>query len=253
MAESPAVEFGEIHTELRRGAKMGAGLQAPPERVRQFFPEALLWRPELVTDESGAATLVFPVADSVTAWRVSAVAGTAAGGLGFGDASFRAFQEFFVEPDLPPVLTQGDRIDLPVAVYNFLDRDQRVVVLLDEEDDWYALEGERRRVVPLGPKEVRSVAFDLTARRAGIHALTVRAWGQAEGSADAVRRAVTVYPDGRERTDVANLRLSGPATLPVEAPPGALPGTARLGIKVYPGMVGSVLDGLEGMMRRPYG
>ncbi len=238
-----------------------ADFEQPPEpavaraastKLREFFPESLLWRPEVVTDERGEAALHFRAADSITTWRVSAIASSPQGRLGFGGASFRAFQKFFVEPDLPPVLTQGDRIGLPVAVYNFLEEEQRVALSL-VQDDWYELAGERDRVVRVGAKQATSVVFDLVARKLGTHPLTVEARGEAEGAADAVRRTVTVWPDGRERTNVINARVSGRTTLSVDIPSGAIPGTARLVCKCYPGIFGSVLDGLEAMLRKPHG
>ncbi len=233
---------------LTQGATTSGGA---PTKLRSHFPEALLWRPEVITDDAGDARLVFPVADSITTWRVFATANTVRGQLGAGTASFRAFQDFFIEPDVPPVLTAGDRMHLPVAVFNYLDREQRVVVSL-EEGDWYELRGERDKLVKLAPKAVSSVTFDVTAKRLGTHALVVAARGEVEG-ADAVRRAVTVWPDGRERTNVLNARVAGKTTLSIEVPQDALPGTAKLVCKCYPGVFGSLLDGLDGMLRKPHG
>src|SRR5207248_364403 len=44
-----------------------AGAGEPP-RVRELFPETLLWRPELVTDDQGRASLDLELADSITTW-----------------------------------------------------------------------------------------------------------------------------------------------------------------------------------------
>src|SRR5574340_798357 len=62
---------------------------AAPLRVRDWFPETLLWRPELITDDQGRATLDLDLADSITTWRLSASAITAAGQLGADQASLR--------------------------------------------------------------------------------------------------------------------------------------------------------------------
>jgi uncharacterized protein YfaS (alpha-2-macroglobulin family) len=189
---------------------------------------------------------------SVTTWRVGATANTMKGQLGFGETTFRAFKEFFVEPDLPPILTQGDRIALPVAVYNFLDREEAVLISL-VPDDWYELSDERARRLRIPAKSAASVTFDLRARLLGTHALLIEARGEGNDSTDAVRRAVTVWPDGRERKNVINARVSGRTTLSIEPPVGAIPGSARLVCKCYPGVFGSMLDGLEAMLRKPHG
>ena len=54
-------------------------VSAPPARVREWFPETLLWRPELVTDDNGRASLTIDLADSITTWRLSASAISAEG------------------------------------------------------------------------------------------------------------------------------------------------------------------------------
>ena len=41
------------------------------------------------------------------------------GCAGTGTASLKVFQDFFVDLDLPVRLTQGDRVSLPVAIYNY--------------------------------------------------------------------------------------------------------------------------------------
>lgn len=250
----PAAEHSlrrEAEAPLAEPVAARSGAPAP-NRLREFFPEVLFWNPEVVTDDEGTATLHFPAADSITTWGIAATANTRDGRLGFGGSSFRVFKEFFVEPDLPPVLTEGDRISLPVAVYNFLDREQRVWISL-VPDEWYELSDERARTVRVPAKGAASVAFDLVARRSGTHALHVEARGEEKTAVDAIRRAVTVWPDGRERTHVINARVSGRTTLSIEVPSEALPGSARLVCKCYPGVFGTMLEGLEGMLRKPHG
>ena len=47
------------------------------------------------------------------------MASTLHGALGSGTSSLKVFQDFFVDLDLPVTLTQGDRVSIPVAVYNY--------------------------------------------------------------------------------------------------------------------------------------
>src|SRR5260370_376864 len=87
-------------------------------RVRSYFPEALYINPEIITDKDGVASITIPLADSITTWRMAMMASTPPGPLGGGTASMKEFQDFFVDLDLPVTLTQGDRVSIPVAVYN---------------------------------------------------------------------------------------------------------------------------------------
>ena len=112
MAAEMAKQNGELPA-----AKSEAQV-AEPVRVREWFPETLLWRPELITDDQGQATLDLDLADSITTWRLSASAVTADGQLDAGQTSLRVFQPFFVELNLPVALTRGDEVTVPVVVYN---------------------------------------------------------------------------------------------------------------------------------------
>jgi hypothetical protein len=92
---------------------------ATAPHVRSYFPEALYINPEIITDGNGFASITVPLADSITTWRMAMLASTEHGALGTGTSSLKVFQDFFVDLDLPVTLTQGDRVSIPVAVYNY--------------------------------------------------------------------------------------------------------------------------------------
>lgn len=47
------------------------------------------------------------------------LASTKSGALGSSTSSLNVFQDFFADLDLPVKLTQGDRVSIPVAIYNY--------------------------------------------------------------------------------------------------------------------------------------
>jgi len=57
---------------------------------------------------------LFPLADSITTWRMAMLASTQTGALGTGTSELKVFQDFFVDLDLPETLTQGDMVSIPV-------------------------------------------------------------------------------------------------------------------------------------------
>src|SRR5207302_5938566 len=87
--------------------------------VRSYFPEALYINPEVLTNGDGRASITIPLADSITTWRMAMLASTQTGALGTGTSELKVFQDFFVDLDLPAILTQGDMVSIPVAVYNY--------------------------------------------------------------------------------------------------------------------------------------
>ena len=223
---------------------------AEPPRVRDWFPETLLWRPELITDEQGRATLDLDLADSITTWRLSASAVTADGQLGADQASIRVFQPFFVDLNLPVALTRGDEVTVPVVVYNYLDRPQTVELKLTD-GSWFKRLGKAAEKIELAAGEVRNVGYRLRAQKAGRFELEVSARGS--GVADAVRRPIEVLPDGRLVERVFNGTLQQPADIACSAPPQAIEGSVKAIVKIYPSSFSQVVEGLDAIFQRPYG
>jgi hypothetical protein len=230
------------------GEAAGAGPPAP--RVREDFPETLLWQPELITDDHGRATLSVPLADSITNWKTNVEAVSADGMLGGTEMNIMAFQDFFVDVDLPTSLTQNDEVSIPVACYNYLKEPQSVELAL-ETADWCAVQGRPVRVVSLDPQEVRSVLFRIKALDVGPHEMTVMARGRK--LSDAVRRRIEVRPDGTEVEKLHSGTLAEAVEHTFVIPPEAIPGSHSLLLKVYPSTFSEVVEGLEGIFQKPFG
>jgi hypothetical protein len=241
----------------KRGGEGGKG-QGGEVRVRQWFPETLFVENFLVTDEQGKASLDIPLADSITTWRLSAIASDRKGNIGGKDAPITVFQDFFVDVDFPVFLTRNDTVEFPVAVYNYLDREQVIEVRVDPAD-WFQLLGKDRASLKLAAGQVSSVRFPVKVTRVGHHALTV--YGNTVGSqnADAVRRVVQVRPDGKEvvRTQSGRFRPGDgngePVTFDLAVPPETIEGSAGVVVQVLPGLTSHVVQGMDSMLRLPGG
>ncbi|HIE53016.1 MAG TPA: hypothetical protein EYP85_14795, partial [Armatimonadetes bacterium] len=226
--------------------------QPEPPRVRQFFPETLFNAPALITDSYGRATVDIPLADSITTWRLTALASSLQGQLGSVAHPLRVFQDFFLDLDLPVALTQGDEVSIPVAVYNYLPTEQTVRVELREgAEGWFKLLGPAEQTLTIGPEEVKAVFFRLQAQQLGKHRLTVYGYGSQHS--DAVSRAVEVVPDGRLVEETINDWLAGEVAKTVTVPPEAIEGAGTVLVKIYPGVFSQVVEGLDKILRMPYG
>jgi alpha-2-macroglobulin-like protein len=219
-------------------------------RVRQWFPETLLWRPELITDDRGRASLDVDLADSITTWRLSASAVTAEGELGAEQSSIRVFQPFFVDLNLPVALTRGDEVTVPAVVYNYLDKSQTVELKLADAD-WFERPEESTKTLTLAAGEVASVGFRLKVAKVGRHQLQVDA--RAGEAADSIRRDIEVVPDGRPVEQVTSGTLQQPAEVELSVPSAAVEGSPRAIVKLYPSTFSQVVEGLDAIFQRPYG
>jgi uncharacterized protein YfaS (alpha-2-macroglobulin family) len=241
---APAAESAAsaVETTATRG-------QEPP-RLRQYFPETLYWMPELETDAEGRVQVQAPIADSITTWRISVLASDQAGNLGSAQSELRVFQEFFVEPDLPRFLTAGDEIAVPVSIFNYLDAPQSIALDVTP-GDWFELTGATPPTVEVSANEVSVVYVPIRVLRSGAFQFQITATGSQ--FSDAVVRAVDVLPDGQQIFDSVGGKLEAAQSFAVGVPDIAIPGTARMTVRVYPGVVSQVLEGLEGLLQTPYG
>jgi anti-sigma factor RsiW len=228
------------------------GEPAPPAgpeepRIRSRFPETLYWNPEAITDERGVARLTLPAADSITTWKLAVSAIDAKGRLGAATRDLVVFQEFFADLDLPLVLTEGDEVTVPVALYNYLKTDQEVRVVL-EPADWYETPV-REKSARLAPDGVGSVQFRIKALRHGWHKLTAKAYGT--GGSDAIERVIEVIPDGMPVESSRSDRFTRKGTSTFVVPPEAIAPQAWL--KIFPSTFSEILTGLDSLVRLPYG
>ena len=246
---SGTISLGSLGTIGRGGAAL-------PGRVRSRFPETLLWQPELITDAAGRATLDVDLADSITTWRLLATGSTRGGLLGRSAMTLKVFQDFFVDLDLPVALTQGDRVSVPVTVYNYLARAQTITLRLQPEA-WFSAAGATRQSITLGPSQVGVRYFPIVAHKVGRQDLTVSASAAGASGvrsmADAVRRTLQVEPDGVQHA-VSHGGPLRPATVPfhdLELPAAAIDGTRRVELAIYAGPLSQTQEGLAGMLRMP--
>ncbi len=223
---------------------------SPSIRVREWFPETLLWRPELITDDQGRVSIDVDLADSITTWRLTSSAVSADGRLGGGQSSIRVFQPFFVDLNLPVAMTRGDEAAVPVVVYNYLDRSQIIELSLTDAPWFERLEAAEKRI-ELPPGGVKSVDYRLRVKKVGHHELQVTARG--EGVADAVKRRIEVVPSGRRIARAFNGTLERPAEIRFHVPENAVEGSVKGVLKIYPSTFSQLVEGLEGIFRRPFG
>ena len=240
---------GRMDRSLRRKA---AGIKRRTVRVRRHFPETMYVHPELVTDEKGVATLTVPLADSITSWRVSALASAADGKIGYANKPLKVFQDFFVDLDMPVALVRGDEATVPVAVYNYLSTPQIVRLELKREP-WYELLGPSTMALRLPADGVDGAEVRLRVLKPGKHRLSL----QADGTklSDALARRLMVSEAGQERSDVASgtLEPNVAVQVTVRMPEAAVKGSSRLLVKLFPSILSSALEGLEGTLRQPHG
>jgi len=228
--------------------------EAPTARVRSYFPEALYINPEIITDAEGRASISIPLADSITTWRMAMLASTTHGALGSATSSLKVFQDFFVDLDLPVTLTQGDRVSIPVAVYNYSGSRGDVSLKLSPEDWFTMVDDDSDKSASVEPSRVGGSQFTIQAQRIGKFKLTLSAKMKGESNrADIVVREIEVIPNGREQTVVFNGRLEKTVQHEIEFPANSIPEASKIFVRLYPGPLSQVIEGMDKILQMPGG
>jgi len=225
---------------------------AKPVRTRTYFPETMLWRPQVITDPQGRADLTVPLADSITTWRLSGSAVSKSGLLGRVSGSVRVFQPFFADVNSPTDLTRGDEVSVPLVLYNYADKQLSVSLECKGSDGLTVVGAAAAGNVSIDPGQVSRVMVRVKADQIGSGRLQVLA--RSADFADSIRREIRIAPPGRPAWAVVNAELTdGPQVIDVPIPEDAVPGSVAMRLKVYPSTFSELLDGLDGIFRQPSG
>lgn len=229
----------------------GTGHEKSTPRLREYFPETLVWQPEIVTDANGKAEIKFRMADNITTWKMYTIASTKNGKIGVAEKEVTAFQSFFVDLNPPKFLTNGDEIYLPTQVRNYTEKKQSVNVTMTKAD-WFLMLSEGTRQVGVASGKSENVVFGFKAVMPVVDGKQ-RVTAIAETDSDAIERPVTVRPDGREIVKTDSRYFTGAEKFDVNFPTNAIQRTQRAELKIYPNLMAHVAESVEGLLRRPYG
>lgn len=246
-----------VELKARPAIKAGPGAATPTNspsgHIRSYFPEALYINPEILTDGNGKASIEIPLADSITTWRMAMFASTQSGALGTGTSYIKVFQDFFVDLDLPVTLTQGDKVSIPVAVYNYANHGGDVNLVLEPED-WFSLDGAGKRTVSVAAGQVAASHFTIEAKKIGKFKLTLT--GRMHGGSqreDTVVREIEIVPNGEAKETVFNGRLEKEVRQTVRFPDSSIPEASKIFVRLYPGPLSQVIEGMDSILRMPFG
>jgi uncharacterized protein YfaS (alpha-2-macroglobulin family) len=234
--------FGRKAVAAGGGGGKGAG--------RELFDTLLFWNGRVALDANGEATAQVPLNDSLTAFRIVAIATGGAGLFGTGRTEIRSTQDLMLLSGLPPLVREDDRFRAGFTLRNT--SAQELAVHLSASVSGKALAPQS---VSIAPGQAREIGWDYTAP-VGVTELV---WdvsanaGAANGGSDKLRVRQAVKPAVPVRVLQATLlQLDGPQSMRVAMPGDAIAG--RGGVQVaFSARLGNELPGVrEYMASYPY-
>lgn len=231
---------GKRHYGLKARPQGGGGGK---QSTRELFDTLLLWRADVPLDATGNAEIEVPLNDSLTSFRIVAVATAGTRLFGDGETTIRTTQDLMLFSGLPPVVRSGDRFTAETTLRNTTPGPLAVEVGGRADGIAEPLAPQR---LELAPDESRVVGWPVTVPE-GVAQLRWEIEARSASATDrlaVVQRVAPAVPVRVLQATLAQLERDRPLVLPVAAPAGAVPGG---GIEVA--LAPSPLGGLDGARR----
>ncbi|WP_158218982.1 Ig-like domain-containing alpha-2-macroglobulin family protein [Roseateles aquatilis] len=258
-ARSWGVTTATAHSEIigRRhyGRKAVAAGGGGGFATRELFDTLLTWQPLVPVNAQGEALVQVPLNDSLTRFRLVAIADAPGQRFGTGENSIKVSQDLQLLSGLPPLVREGDRVQAMLTLRNATTRAMDLRVTLAGRaatgTGEQALATEPR-VVKLAAGQAQELAWDVVVPD-GAQRIAWEAQAQEQGGGgakDAMRMTQAVEPAVPLRVLQATLRqLDAPLSIPVAPPVDALPtsGVKRGGLQI--GLQPRLSSALPGIRR----
>jgi uncharacterized protein YfaS (alpha-2-macroglobulin family) len=227
---------------------------------RELFDTLLFWKARVTLDANGEATVQVPINDSLTAFRIVAIASADADLFGTGRTEVRSSQDLILLSGLPSVVREGDRFRAGFTLRNTTDAAVKVALTANAGGKALApqqvsLEAGQAREIGWDyqvPASVSTLAWDVSATVAA----SAGQDGQAGAAAGAQAAASTDRLKVRQKvvpavpvavTQATLLQLDRKQSMQVRLPDDALPG--RGGVQAqFSVKLGSDLHGVRDYM-----
>jgi uncharacterized protein YfaS (alpha-2-macroglobulin family) len=220
---------------------------------RELFDTLLLWKGKVVLDANGEASIQVPLNDSLTSFRIVAVASAGAGLFGTGHTDVRSTQDLMLVAGLPQLVREGDRLRAGFTLRNTSSAPMQVQLAASVAADGGKAAALPAQSLALAPGQAQEVGWDYSVPQAKALQWQVEAKADAGGAFDRIRIGQKVVPAVPVRTLQATLlQLDGPQSMKVERPAGALPGYGGVQASFSPRLGGELPGVREYMSAYPY-
>jgi uncharacterized protein YfaS (alpha-2-macroglobulin family) len=238
-----------------KGSTEGGGGGLDAGATRKDFRALAFWVGSVTTDADGRATVDVKLPESLTTYRIMAVAADRSSRFGAGDTEVRTNKPLTLNPTFPRFLAVGDRAYFGAVVGSQLKTAGPALVTMKSLDpSVLELNGateQRVTVSPGGNVEVRFQGIGKAIGRARIQ-MTATIGSETDAFEDVIPVEVLASPE----TVAAYGEASGPATNASETlrmPASVVPGFGGLRVEVASTALVGLGEGARYLVEYPYG
>jgi hypothetical protein len=220
--------------------------------VRSDFRSTIFWQPDVMTDKNGEAKVKVTYPDSVTSWRATARAVTAANQFGIAQTTTRTRQPLIVRFEGPRFFVVGDTVTISAVVNNNTDKSFNAKVSLYASGLDVAQPSETPTIVNVPANGEARADWTATVESPGAVKLKVTA--RSDQYADAMENTFTAYEHGIEKfLSKSGKTRSDVTTVELVLPHERKADSTSLTVQVTPSMAVTMLDALPYLINYPYG
>jgi uncharacterized protein YfaS (alpha-2-macroglobulin family) len=228
----------------------GGGRDAGPGTLRRDFRVLAFWVGSLVTDAKGRARTEVTLPESLTTYRIMAVAGDRQSRFGWDQAELRINKPLMLTPAWPRFLAVGDKARFGAVVHNQLKKGGKATVSIESLDP-AILSVTGKQTVELKAGANSEVRFDALAHAVGDARIRMRVQMGRENDAfeDIIPVRVLVSPE----TVAAYGEAKPTATEKFELPQNVVPGYGGLSVDMSSTAMVGLAEGARYLVEYPYG
>jgi hypothetical protein len=214
--------------------------------TRELFDTLLLWRGTVALDAKGEARIEVPMNDSLTSFRLVAIADDGGARFGTGSAVVRVSQDLQLLPGLAPLVREGDRIDAGFTLRNTTGRAMNVQATLAGRAGGQGLTypaqtvslaagaaAELRWTVEV-PTGIDRIEWEAAAAETGAPTGAPAGTTAASDRVKLVQAVQSPVPLRVWQATLQSVAPASPFSVPLAEPPGALPGRGEVRATLQP-------------------
>ncbi len=233
----------------------GGGADAGAGTLRKDFRVLAFWLGAVTTDANGLASVDVKLPESLTTYRIMAVAADRSSRFGAGDSEVRVNKPLTMKPTFPRFLAVGDRAHFGAVVTSQLATAGTAVVTMKSLDpgvlDLAAVATQSVPVAAGGSVEVRFEAIGKSIGRARVQ-MTMKIGDETDAFEDVIPVEVLASPETvaayGEARDTATI-----AKETVTLPTGTVPGFGGLHVEMSSTAMVGLGEGARYLVEYPYG
>ncbi len=244
---------------VNNGEKGGAGegnKGGDSKKKRGNFKDTAFYRANFTTDAQGKAKIdtgVLP--DNLTTWEIESIVSTKTTQIGIGNTQITTQKKVMIQENLPRILRTGDTLSLLPVVFNRTGKESEMEVTLSGS----GFSGGALKKITLKDGESRSLEFEIRANPLASAStleyatIVFSAKSLTTKEEDTVEKTLPVVR-GETWESTATIGSTSNESFDERLLLGDIPkDRAKLSIHYSMSLFGNALDGLEHLMRYPYG